>query len=160
MKVDSVQTHTVDHAMRDIAHVDLLKINIHGLELLTLQNAISILQRTDIVHCNVSFIDMYEGQSNFNEVEQYLKKQGFEFIDFYEQRHYSFAATPFSWSRDLLGQVGAVFFRRLQSEAAVDGIISQSLLALMVYQKPSMAAWLAKHLEPDHPWATLFSAYT
>lgn len=158
MRVDAVPTLTLDHALHDREHIDLLKINIHGMELLSLQHAIDTLKRTEVVHCNVSFIEMYEGQSRFNDVEQFMRAQGFDLIDFYDQRHYAFASTSFSWSRDILGQVGAVFFRRLDADAPVRSIVSQSLLALMVYQKPSLAAWLVKPLESaGHSLAKLFS---
>lgn len=157
MRVDPVQTLTLDHVLGDKGEIDLIKLNINGMELLSLQHAAEVLQRTNVVHCNVSFIEMYEGQSGFKEVEQFLHAQGFELIDFYDQRHYAFAATSYSWSRDVLGQIEAVFFRRLDANASTRSIVSQSLLALLIYQKPSLAGWLAGKLEADgHPLVAMF----
>jgi FkbM family methyltransferase len=156
VRIDTVSTRTLDSAMQDIKNIDFLKLDIQGLELPSLKNAISTLQRTEVIHCVVSFIEMYQGQALFSEVEQFLRTQGFDLVDIHAQ-HHAFEGTSFSSSKDLLGRADAIFFRRLNNLTSTRGIISQALLALTIYKKPSLAAWLANQIDIDgHPFTALF----
>lgn len=140
-------TSTLDEALVGEAYVDLLKLDIQGFELTALRYAKAVLQRTLVVHCEVSFAEIYKGQALFSEVEQYMRAAGFDLVDFSTLCRYPFANTAYTGSRDWLGWGDAVFFRRLDKETYWRETFVQSLIALVVYRKRSLAAWLAGGLE-------------
>lgn len=152
LSTEPALTSTLDEALAEEAYVDLLKLDIQGFELKALMHASAVLRRTLVVHCEVSFVEIYKGQALFSEVEQYMRTVGFELVDFSTLCRYPFVDTPYTGSRDWLGWGDAVFFRRLESDANWREILVQSLIALVVYRKPSLAAWLARGLE-DTPAA-------
>ncbi|KQV84499.1 hypothetical protein ASC90_00145 [Rhizobium sp. Root1220] len=147
VRTETALTSTLDEILADEPYVDLLKLDIQGFELEALKHASEILRRTLVVHCEVSFVEIYKGQALFSEVEQYMRAIGFELVDFSTLCRYPFAGTPFSGSRDWLGWGDAVFFRRLEGEANWREVLVQSLIALVAYRKASLATWLARGLK-------------
>lgn len=147
VRTEVANTTTLDAALEEEPTVDMLKLDIQGFELTALRHATSVLQRTQVVHCEVSFTEIYEGQALFSEVEQHMRGCGFELADLTTLCRYPFTGTPFPSSRDWLGWGDAVFFRRLPPGSLWRDSLVQSLLALAVYRKPSLAAWLARSLE-------------
>lgn len=161
LRVDTVRTEMLDNFVQDMKDVDLLKLDIQGLGLPSLKNAKDILTRTQVIHCSISFVEMYSGQALFGDVEQFLKTQGFDLVDIVNQKRYSFDGVSFSWSKDMLGQANAVFFRKLDSSAGVRRLLSQALIALIVYRKPSLAMWLADQVGvAQNPFTNLFNSET
>lgn len=139
-------TTTLDAALVHEPCIDLLKLDIQGFELAALQNARSVLQRTQVVHCEVSFVEIYRGQALFSEVEQHLRAAGFELVDLPTLCRYPIAGVHHAQSRDWLGWGDAVFFRQLPGSSSWRDQLVQSLIALSVYRKPSLAEWLARNL--------------
>lgn len=99
-----------------------------------------------MVHCEVSFFEIYKGQPLFSEVEQYMREEGFELIDLRSLCRYPLLDNPFDSSQDWLGWSDAVFFRRLNGASDWRDRMVQSIIALMIYDKPSLAAWLVSDL--------------
>lgn len=62
--------------------VDYLKLDVQGYELFVLRGAEKVLKETLVVHTEVEFVDMYEGQPLFAEVDQFMRKAGFIFHRF------------------------------------------------------------------------------
>jgi len=62
--------------------VDYLKIDVQGFELAVLEGAQKALQDTLVVHTEVEFVEMYERQPLFAEVDQFLRGNGFVFHRF------------------------------------------------------------------------------
>lgn len=156
LDVNRVTTRTLDDVVGKIENIDLLKLDDQDCEFILLKHSIQTLQRTQVVHCDVSFIEMYQGQARFGEIDEFLTNQGFDLVDFQSLTYFSPVETHFSWSKDLLGRGEAVYFRHLDNTMPSESIISQCLLALIIYKKPSFAAWLAKHLEEKHPLRQIF----
>lgn len=138
---EPVTTRTLDDVLVDGVTIDFLKLDIQGFELPALRHAGAVLARTNVVHCEVSFAELYKGQGLFAEVEQLLRRHGFDFIDLASSCHYA-CHGPFEASRDRLGWGDAIFFRRAAGLAARD-LLAQAAIALLVYDKPSLAAALA-----------------
>lgn len=61
---------------------DYLKIDVQGFELAVLQGAEKALKDILVVHTEVEFVEMYERQPLFAEVDQFLRKAGFVFHRF------------------------------------------------------------------------------
>ena len=68
--------------VKEINNIDYLKIDIQGGELEVFKNGINRLSDCLVVHTEVEFLYMYEGQPLFSEVELFLRKIGFVFHRF------------------------------------------------------------------------------
>jgi FkbM family methyltransferase len=140
-RTEQVATSTLDAVLADGARVDFLKLDIQGFELPALRHAEAVLARTNVIHCEVSFAEIYAGQGLFSEIEQLLRAHGFEFIDLASVCRYPYhGAEPVS--RDRLGWGDAVFYKRAALLGPRD-LLAQAAIALLVYDKPSLAAALA-----------------
>lgn len=158
VSTESAATTTLDEALVQEPHIDLLKLDIQGFELPALKNAQAVLQRTLVVHCEVSFVEIYKGQALFSEVEQHMRSLGFDLVDFSTLCRYPVVGTRETASKDWLGWGDAVFLRRLPVDATWRERLVQSLIALVVYHKISLAAWLARDLS-DTPAANYFNSF-
>lgn len=63
--------------------VDLLKLDIQGGELMALRNATDRLAGAVVVHTEVEFLELYEGQPLFGDVDSFLRQHGFVLHRFY-----------------------------------------------------------------------------
>jgi FkbM family methyltransferase len=159
IRTEPAETATLDDVLSGEPHVDLLKLDIQGFELSALRAAPAVLARTQVVHCEVFFLEMYEGQALFGEVEQHMRGCGFELVDLSPLCRYPLAGTSHGASRDWLGWADAIFFRRSLPDEPWENLLVRSLVALAVYGKRSLAASLAEGLAatPAAPYrAALF----
>jgi FkbM family methyltransferase len=146
IRTEMASTTKLDVAIDQEEHVDFLKLDIQGAELMVLQHSLKTLSKTLVVHSEVSFFEIYKGQPLFSEIEQYMRSQGFYLVDLHPQCHYPLSGNPFNRSRDWLGWADAVFFKHLDKSARWQDRMVQSLIALIVYKKLSLASWLAHDL--------------
>lgn len=147
VRTAEVDTRTLDAVLADAGPVDFLKLDIQGFELPALRHAAAVLARTAVVHCEVSFTPIYAGQALFSEIEQLLRGQGFEFIDLHSSCRYASEGTAARQSRDRLGWGDAIF---MKSPGLLGGrdLLAQAAIALLVYDKPSLAEALAVRADP------------
>jgi FkbM family methyltransferase len=143
-RIEPVATSTLDEVLASCARVDFLKLDIQGFELPVLRHARNALSRTNVVHCEVGFAEIYRGQALFPEVELELRSQGFEFLDFSFACRYPYRCNADAASRDRLGWADAVFFRKSQAHDAQEDVLARILIALFVYGKYSLAVHLAE----------------
>lgn len=138
-----VETVTLDQALDD-QPVDFLKLDIQGAELLALQGAEQVLTRTNVVHCEVEFAPLYEGQDLFPEIQTFLNARGFSLIDILVAHRYAYVTKAGVDSRDRLLWADAIFFRETSK---VDILAAQTLIAGLVYRKPSLAQFLIERAD-------------
>lgn len=69
-------TMTLD-SIPEIQAIDFLKIDIQGGELAAFRGAARHLARTAVVQTEVSFVNLYDGQPSFGEIDAELRKHGF-----------------------------------------------------------------------------------
>jgi len=76
--VSAIEVNTVrlDDVI-ETAGADLIKIDIQGAELMVFANAPRRLLDVSVIHTEVLFLPMYEGQPLFSEVELFLRSKGF-----------------------------------------------------------------------------------
>jgi len=81
-----VQTVSLDALMRllMVEHVDLLKLDLQGYEIQALKGAEYTLSVTDHVISEVSWVELYEGQVLFPELDVFLQRSGFKRRMFYD----------------------------------------------------------------------------
>ena len=78
VKEHQVQTHRLDE-ITEINRADFIKMDIQGSELNVLENAVNVLKTSVLVQVEVEFVELYEGQPLFSDVDSFLRSQGFQF---------------------------------------------------------------------------------
>ena len=81
--------------------VDFIKLDIQGSELGVLKGAKGILKEVLGVETEVEFLELYSGQPLFGQVNEYLRRLDFEFIDFVNLRR---------WERKSFSGLGQLTF--------------------------------------------------
>jgi FkbM family methyltransferase len=146
VQAEEVATSRLDDVLADAGPVDFLKLDIQGFELPVLLHAGQTLARTQVVHCEVGFAPIYAGQALFSEVESLLRAAGFYLLDFSSLCRYQSTGTSYA-TRDRLGWGDAIFLREPHLLVDPTALLAQSLIALLVYDKPSTAAALAQRYD-------------
>ena len=79
--VEEVEVTTLDRfcADGDIGHIDILKMDTQGGELLALRGAERLLagHAVDLIYCEVLFAQLYEGQAEFGDLLVFLRDRGY-----------------------------------------------------------------------------------
>lgn len=85
-----VKTITLDEYFRDIKLKGpvFLKIDTQGTEGIILKHGIQLLKKIDIIHIEISYIEMYKHESLFNEIYIFLTKQGFVYKGEIKESHF------------------------------------------------------------------------
>lgn len=76
-----VQTHTLDEVV-DWDELDFLKMDVQGAELSVLKGCSRLLPTTLVVQTEVEFVEIYDGQPLFADVDRHLRDAGFQFHTF------------------------------------------------------------------------------
>ena len=76
-----VQTKRLDD-IEGLGDVDFLKLDVQGAELTVLQGAERVLKDVSVVQVEVEFVELYENQPLFADVDRFLRGQGFTFHTF------------------------------------------------------------------------------
>ena len=77
----SVNTKRIDDIV-EIDDVDFIKIDVQGSELVVLQNALRPLSGALVVQTEVEFVELYQGQPMFADIDIFLRSNGFQFHAF------------------------------------------------------------------------------
>ncbi len=87
----TVETTTLDDFMRSegITGIDLLWMDIQGAELLALKGLGDRLRDVGLIHMEVEFLPIYQGQPLFDDVHEYLRAHGFTLLGFTSYSRYS-----------------------------------------------------------------------
>ena len=87
----AVETTTLKDFMSEegIASIDLLWMDIQGAELLALKGLGDCLSEVGLIHMEVEFLPIYQGQPLFVDVHDYLRGHGFTLLGFTSYSRYS-----------------------------------------------------------------------
>jgi len=82
-KTIKIQTDTLDNQLKknDIAEIDFIKIDTQGYELPILKGSADYLDNVIGLELEVEFVQLYENQPLFNEVDRFVSEKGFELFD-------------------------------------------------------------------------------
>ncbi len=119
--------------------VEFLKLDIQGAELLALQNATRVLERTAVIHCEVEFDQIYKDQPLFHDVQALLLSRGFYLVDLIISHRYAYENSRGVVGRDRLLWADAVYFRKTTDRETLQ---AQAVISGLVYDKPSLATHL------------------
>ncbi|WP_187273072.1 FkbM family methyltransferase [Methylobacterium sp. WL69] len=138
VRTEQVATRRLDDVLA-AGPVDFLKLDIQGAELMVLRSATKTLARTAVIHCEVEFSPIYEGQPLYPDVQVFLNAEGFELIDLVWSGKDYYATPSGESASDRLLWADAVFFKQTDDR---DVMIAQALIAAAVYGKPTLAEHL------------------
>lgn len=102
----TIEVDTLDNQLKEknIGDVDLIKADIQGCELAALEGAEEILKSVFGIEIEIEFMPIYKNQPLFDEVNDFLRKRGFELWDF----------EPVYWKRkigkNLAGAKGQIIY--------------------------------------------------
>jgi FkbM family methyltransferase len=95
LQTEAFGTHVVDTVVvpcgplsdylrdSDLGRKNLLKVDTQGFELQVLRGAESLLDRFDVIYCEISFVELYVGQALASEVISYLHHRNFDLAGVY-----------------------------------------------------------------------------
>ena len=143
VKTEKISTVKLDEVLANVERLDFLKLDIQGFEFEALSNAVDLLSRTLVVHCEVSFMEIYKGQKLFADVDRLLQRADFQFVSFNNLCEYSLVSDGTAQTLDQLGWGDAIYFRNVGEKEDPRNLLIQSLIAALVYGKLSFAKHLA-----------------
>jgi FkbM family methyltransferase len=138
----------------EAAGADFLKVDVQGGEGLVFAGAANVLQHAVVVHTEVEFVPMYQGQPLFAEIDQILRRQGFVFHRFAGLSSRAFQ--PLVRSNDLNAAFSqmlwgdAVYVKDFTGLAALSKVQLLKLAAIMHlnYESGDLAALALRHYDP------------
>lgn len=146
----TVETARLDDLLSDDPDfadaIDFLKIDVQGGSLEVLEGAKACLARTLVCQVEAEFSEVYQNESLFNEIDAFMRKNGFVLLDFANlgrQRYKSFdsSATYFFQAGRLLW-ADCIYVRHLDRmhELGADDLLKLAIICHEIYQKPDCAA--------------------
>jgi len=81
VKPQKRDTSRLDTLVRHMAHVDYLKLDVQGAELMVLQGATETLDRVTFVQVEISVVDYNDGGVCWYQLDDFLRSHGFFFYD-------------------------------------------------------------------------------
>ena len=150
-----INEHVVETVRLDSvpeAHgADYIKIDVQGGELGIFKNGTKTLETVSFIHTEVSFIELYEDQPLFADVDQFLRSLGFRFIKMLGIGTRNLK--PLSWGDNSGGHhwlwTDAVYARDVSSVATMtsEAIEKMAIVAHDLYGLHDLAALLLQHLD-------------
>ena len=135
---EQVSTRRLDDVL-PVGPVDFLKLDVQGAELMVLQGGPATTAAASVVHCEVEFAPIYEGQPLYPEIAHELARHGFVLIDLLVPDRYHYLTRSGAKTNDRLLWADAVFYRDTDH---AETLIAQALIAAAVYTKPTLAEHL------------------
>jgi protein O-GlcNAc transferase len=132
--------------------VDLIKIDVQGGELEVLSAGVNVLAKTLAIKIEVWFIEFYQGQPLFAEVDQFLRKAGFRFLGlsgFGGQKLAPFAANKYGDSFPLAQLIwcDATYVRDLSASLDPDCHLKMALIYFEIFRAIDFAHLHLKHYD-------------
>jgi len=98
--------------------VDFIKLDTQGTELDILKGGVKTLGNVLGIEVEVSFSEIYKYQSLFSDVSDFLREQGFEFFEFFNQ--YRWRRMEFKSKKGQLVFADALFLRNIEEVITLD----------------------------------------
>ena len=135
-KTIKIMTDTLDKQLQtnNIHDIDFIKIDTQGHELAILHGAQKSLGTVIGLELEVEFVSLYKNQPLFNEVDTFVRNQGFELIDL---RRYFWKRNGVEHYGERKGQLvfgDALYFRSPENILAMDGLTEEKIIkAICIY---------------------------
>ncbi len=149
--VETVQTTRLDD-VAGLPDLDFLKMDIQGGELQALEHGQARLAQCAMIHLEVSFVPLYEGQPSFGEIDVWMRAHGFIPHRFTEVKRWS--VSPITRNSDIrtpfnqLLEADIVYARDVIDPALDVTLLKKTaLLAHACYDSPDLAGHIIARLE-------------
>lgn len=111
---------------RGVKNIDLLWMDIQGAELAALKGLGNMLQQVSVIHSEVEFFEMYEGQALFWDVKSFLNEHGFKLVKFtsYYKNHAADAVFINTAKTSALYNLKAYFLNKILQPLHHYGVLS------------------------------------
>lgn len=148
---EPIQTKRLDDLVA-IKHIDLLKIDIQGAELMVFQHGREKLKEAVFIQTEVSFVNLYEDQASFGDIDLEMRLQGFIPHTFTAIKNWPIKA---SWNEyggqqfNQLLEADIVYIKDIDyPEKLTDNqLMHMAMIAHHVYKSVDLAGWAIKELE-------------
>jgi len=145
LNIKAVQTTRLDD-LEEISQIDFLKIDVQGAELQVFQGAKNLLGSTLLIQTEIEFVELYENQPLFADIDNYLRTLGFVFHCFADSPM-GRAFKPLMVNNDKHAKVNqclwadAIYVRDwLKLEHLTDSqILKYAILALSIAKSPDLS---------------------
>lgn len=148
---EPVRTTRLDD-VAGLPDLDFLKMDIQGAELMALEHGQARLARCAMIHLEVSFTPLYEGQPSFGDIDVWMRRHGFAPHRFTEVKSWSIA--PILRDNDVrapfhqLLEADVVYMRDLIDPDLDANLLKKTvLLAHGCYGSPDLAGHILARLE-------------
>lgn len=151
VKLEPIHTKRLDD-VEAVSHIDFLKIDIQGAELMVFQHGREKLKEAVFIQTEVSFVNLYENQASFGEIDLEMRLQGFIPHAFVAIKNWPIKA---SWEEFEGGQFNQlleadiVYVKDIsRPEKFTDGqLMHMAMIAHHVYKSFDLSAWAIRELE-------------
>jgi FkbM family methyltransferase len=155
VKEEVISTKRLDD-IAELGHIDFIKMDIQGAELMALEHAVETIKHTSVIQCEVEFVELYEGQPLFADVDTFLRSQGFCFLKFRYTMGRAFkplamSANPYqSMCQTLWGD--AVYVKDFRTRRLLDERVLKSAAFILheFYQGYDLANLFLQELDRRH----------
>jgi FkbM family methyltransferase len=148
---ETVQTTRLDD-VAGLPDLDFLKMDIQGGELMALEHGQARLAHCAMIHLEVSFVPLYEGQPGFGEIDVWMRAHGFIAHRFTDVKCWS--VSPITRNSDIrspfnqLLEADVVYARDLTSPDLDAAVLKKTaLLAHACYDSPDLAGHIVARME-------------
>ncbi|RKR11437.1 FkbM family methyltransferase [Flavobacterium sp. 90] len=150
-KEETIQTKRLDD-LEAISHIDLLKIDIQGAELMVFQNGRQKLKEAVFIQTEVSFVNLYKNQASLGDIDLEMRLQGFIPHTFVSIKNWPVKT---SWNK----HQGKQFNQLLEADIVYikdiaypenftnSQLMHMAMIAHHIYKSFDLAAWAIKELE-------------
>lgn len=142
-----LRTDSIDDLIRfkSLPKCDFLSVDTQGSELEILEGAEMTLASCVGVQLEVSFVELYQGQPLFGEIDKFLRLKGFEFIKFKEISEWAPQVCSYELRGDKMQfQADAIYFKSPQSLVSTQ--LYQLLFAALAYGQIEFACSVASEM--------------
>lgn len=125
--------------------IDFLKVDVQGGSLQVLEGAVNCLAKTLVCHVEAEFSEVYQNESLFNEIDGFMRQNGFILLDFARlgrQRYKSFdSSSTYFFQAGRLLWADCIYVRHLDrmNELSTDDLLKLAIICHEIYQKPDCA---------------------
>jgi FkbM family methyltransferase len=132
MEADSLDSQLKKNNIED---TDFIKLDTQGSELSILQGGVNTLKNVIGVEIEVEFVELYKKQPLFNEIDTFMKKNGFQLYDL--RRYFWRTNEEDNYYGNMKGQLvigEALYFRPPEQVISVKGFAKEKIIrAIFIY---------------------------
>ncbi|MET3029358.1 FkbM family methyltransferase [Flavobacterium sp. UW10123] len=151
IRQEKIQTKRLDD-IEAINHIDLLKIDIQGAELMVFQHGKEKLKEAVFIQTEVSFVNLYENQASFGDIDLEMRLQGFIPHTFTAIKNWPVKA---SWNEykdkrfNQLLEADIVYIKDITypENFTNSQLMHLAMIAHHVYKSFDLVAWAIRELE-------------